>query len=134
LEYVLLSSHHSVRLDKWLWAARFYKTRRLAVDAIQKGKVKINGEKSKPARMIKPEDLLSISQGPHHIDLTVTGMADKRGPARVAQTLYQETLESKIRGQKLSLQLKTAAQQVIFDQKKPDQRNRGLSRKAKRGD
>ena len=124
MEYVLLSSHHSVRLDKWLWAARFYKTRRLAVDAIQKGKVKINGEKSKPARMIKPEDLLSISQGPHHIDLTVTGMADKRGPARVAQTLYQETSESIQTREKNSL----ARQQGILlspaSDSKPDKKQR----------
>ena len=128
------SSHYSVRLDKWLWAARFYKTRRLAVDAIKNGKVSINGESSKPARMVKQEDLLSISLGPHQVDVRVTALADKRGPASFAQTLYQETLDSITRGQKLSLQLKTAAQQVIFDQKKPDQRKRGLSRKVKRGD
>jgi ribosome-associated heat shock protein Hsp15 len=130
----LQSSHHSIRLDKWLWAARFYKTRRLAVEAIKNGNIYVNGERSKPARMVKQEDLISISRAPHKVDVQVLALAEKRGPASFAQTLYQETIESIARGQKLSLQLKAAAQQVRFDQKKPDQRNRELSRKAKRGE
>ena len=121
-------------MDKWLWTARFYKTRRLAVEAIKNGNIYVNDERSKPARMVKQEDLISISRTPHKVDVQVTALAEKRGPASFAQTLYQETIDSVARGQKLSLQLKTAAQQVRFDQKKPDQRNRELSRKAKRGE
>ena len=128
------SSHYSIRLDKWLWVARFYKTRRLAVEAIKNGKVRVNIERSKPARMVKQGDLIAIIRAPHQIDLQVMALAEKRGPASTAQTLYQETIKSIARGQKLTLQLKAAAQQVRADQKKPDQRNRGLSRKAKRGD
>jgi ribosome-associated heat shock protein Hsp15 len=130
----LQSSNYSIRLDKWLWAARFYKTRRLAVEAIKNGKVRVNSERSKPARMVKQGNFISIIRAPHQIDLQVMALAEKRGPASTAQTLYQETINSIARGQKLTLQLKAAAQQVRFDQKKPDQRNRGLSRKAKRGD
>ncbi|MBT5031878.1 MAG: hypothetical protein HOM55_06235 [Proteobacteria bacterium] len=127
-------SEDAVRLDKWLWAARFYKTRRLAVVAITSGKVSVNDERPKPARTIKTNDLLLIKQGPHQLAVRILGLADKRGPAKVAQTLYEETADSIARGKKLSLQLKTAAQQVAFDRKKPDQRNRDLSRKSKRGE
>jgi ribosome-associated heat shock protein Hsp15 len=84
--------------------------------------------------VLAQEDLISISRAPHKVDVQVAALAEKRGPASFAQTLYQETIESIARGQKLSLQLKAAAQQVRFDQKKPDQRNRDLSRKAKRGE
>jgi ribosome-associated heat shock protein Hsp15 len=84
--------------------------------------------------MVKQGNFISIIRAPHQIDLQVMALAEKRGPASTAQTLYQETINSIARGQKLTLQLKAAAQQVRFDQKKPDQRNRGLSRKAKRGD
>ena len=128
------SSEDTVRLDKWLWAARFYKTRRLAVEAITNGKVSVNDERPKPARTVKTDDLLLLKRGPHQLEVRILELADKRGPAKVAQTLYEETPGSIARGEKLSLQLKTAAQQVTFDRKKPDQRNRDLSRKAKRGD
>ena len=97
-------SEDAVRLDKWLWAARFYKTRRLAVVAITSGKVSVNDERPKPARTIKTNDLLLIKQGPHQLAVRILGLADKRGPAKVAQTLYEETADSIARGKKLSLQ------------------------------
>lgn len=81
----------SVRLDKWLWAARFFKTRTLATDAVDGGKVRVNGERVKPARGVKPGDLLDIDNGATRWEVEVRGLADKRGSATVAQGLYAET-------------------------------------------
>jgi ribosome-associated heat shock protein Hsp15 len=84
----------SVRLDKWLWAARFFKTRSLATQAIECGRVKLSGERCKPARQVKPGDQLSIRIGELELDVVVIGMLDKRGPATIARTLYEETAQS----------------------------------------
>ncbi len=83
-----------VRIDKWLWAARFYKTRALARAAVQGGKVSLNGQRTKPARTLKHNDELSILRGEERLVVHVQVLADKRGPASVAQTLYAETPES----------------------------------------
>jgi ribosome-associated heat shock protein Hsp15 len=84
----------NVRIDKWLWAARFFKTRSLATDAVDNGKVKLAGERIKPARAVKPEDLLTIDNGAETWEVTVLGISDKRGAAPVARLLYQETIAS----------------------------------------
>lgn len=84
----------SVRLDKWLWAARFYKTRKLAVDAISGGKIRLNGVRPKPSKEVSVGASVIISYGPYEKDLVVKGVTDKRGPAKVAVTLYEETEES----------------------------------------
>ena len=84
----------SVRLDRWLWASRFFKTRALAKQAIESGKVHLNGQRSKPGRAICIGEILAIKRGYDLYTLQVTGLAEKRGPAKVAQTLYQETEES----------------------------------------
>jgi len=89
----------SVRLDKWLWAARFFKTRSLATDAVDGGKVRLNGERVKPARAVKPGDRLDIDNGSTEWEVVVRNLADKRGSASVAQTLYAETEESIARRQ-----------------------------------
>ena len=83
-----------VRIDKWLWAARFYKTRSLAADAITSGKVELNGERTKPAKGVKPGDSVRIRSGVFEQVVLVKALSDKRGPATVAQTLYEETAES----------------------------------------
>lgn len=83
-----------VRVDKWLWAARFYKTRSLAADAITSGKVELNGERTKPAKTVKAGDRLRIRSGIFEQVITVRALSDKRGPATVAQALYEETAES----------------------------------------
>jgi ribosome-associated heat shock protein Hsp15 len=83
-----------VRIDKWLWAARFYKTRSLAADAITSGKVELNGERTKPAKAVKAGDSVRIRSGVFEQIVTVRALSDKRGPAAVAQTLYAETAES----------------------------------------
>jgi ribosome-associated heat shock protein Hsp15 len=83
-----------VRIDKWLWAARFYKTRSLAADAITSGKVELNGERTKPAKAVKVADSVRIRSGIFEHVVVVKALSDKRGPASVAQTLYDETAES----------------------------------------
>ncbi|SHN36060.1 heat shock protein Hsp15 [Duganella sacchari] len=81
----------SVRLDKWLWAARFFKTRSLATDAISLGRVIVNGDRAKPARNVKLGDVLEIDNGADQWEIDVMGLSDVRGPATVARNLYEET-------------------------------------------
>ena len=78
-----------VRLDKWLWAARFFKTRRIATEAIKGGKVSLNGLKPKPSKTLKVGDLLEITQPHRKVKITVLALADKRGNAETASALYQ---------------------------------------------
>ena len=84
-----------VRLDKWLWAARFFKTRNLASDAITAGHVKINGDKGKPARSVKVGDVIRVRTPADEFEIVVQGLSEQRGPAAQAQLLYTETDESK---------------------------------------
>ena len=83
-----------LRLDKWLWAARFYKTRTLAADEAGKGRVQVNGQDAKPAREVRPGDVIAIHQGPLTRTVVVRALSGQRGPAPVAQQLYEETAES----------------------------------------
>ena len=83
-----------LRLDKWLWAARFFKTRSLASDAVSGGKVKVNEATSKPAREIKVGDRLDIANGETRWEVSVKALSDKRGPAPEARRLYEETPDS----------------------------------------
>lgn len=83
-----------MRLDKWLWAARFYKTRSLSVAEINKGRVLVNGQSAKPAREISPGDLLTIRKGDVGMQLYVEALSGVRGPAPVARQLYKETPDS----------------------------------------
>ncbi len=83
-----------IRLDKWLWAARFYKTRSLAVDEIGKGRVQVNGQPAKPAREVGPGDLVSIRREDPVLHVRVVAVSGVRGPAPVARQLYEETPES----------------------------------------
>ena len=84
----------NVRIDKWLWAARFFKTRSLAADAVERGRVRIAGEPVKPARAVKVNDKLVIDNGSDRWEVIVAALSDKRGPAPVARELYFETEES----------------------------------------
>lgn len=83
-----------LRIDKWLWAARFYKTRSLACDEIVKGRVQVNAQVAKPSRDIKAGDTVVIRQGPVIRTVTVLGLSQQRGPAPIAQQLYAETGDS----------------------------------------
>ena len=86
-----------VRIDKWLWAARFYKTRSLAQQAVEGGKVKLNGQRVKPAKDVRTGDRLDLRIGTQDWTVSVLQLSDKRGPASVAQTLYEESPESVMR-------------------------------------
>lgn len=84
-----------VRIDKWLWAARFYKTRSLAAHACELGRVHALGQQVKPARDVKPGDMLKVKNDSGDFEVEVLALSDMRGPAAVAQTLYRETDESR---------------------------------------
>jgi len=91
----IIADTQEVRVDKWLWAARFFKTRRLATEAIQGGKVHLNGVRIKASKCIKEGAQINITQGGLERIYIVNAVSDKRGPAPVAQLLYEETEESK---------------------------------------
>jgi ribosome-associated heat shock protein Hsp15 len=102
-------SNDHARLDKWLWAARFYKTRALAAGAIDGGKVEVNGEKAKRAKPVRPGDLIRIRLGPYEHRVTVLALATQRGPASVAAGLYQEDPEGKAIRERIHEQHRLAA-------------------------
>ncbi len=84
----------TTRIDKWCWAARFFKTRSLATEAVDRGRIKLNGERTKPAHNVRAGDRLEIDNGATGWEVLVTGIADKRGSAAIAATLYAETEQS----------------------------------------
>lgn len=103
----------TLRIDKWLWVARFYKTRALAVQDIDKGRVQVNGQTVKPAREIRPGDLLTVRLGPQVRSLTIVGLSKQRGPAPVAQRLYQETEASRLGREAAAEQHRLAAEPAL---------------------
>ncbi len=114
-----------VRIDKWLWAARFYKTRSLAADAIGGGKVSLNGDGVKPAKMLQIGDEVRIRLGPYEHVVTVLALSERRGPASVAHTLYEETAASVAAREKLSEQLRMAPAAFVYEEKgRPTKRDR----------
>ncbi len=102
-------SEEKVRIDKWLWAARFFKTRGLAGEAIRGGKVELNGSRAKPAKTLQVGDKLRIRRGPYEYHVVVEGLSRHRGPASVAATLYRETAESIAAREALAAQLRAAS-------------------------
>jgi ribosome-associated heat shock protein Hsp15 len=98
-----------VRLDKWLWAARFYKTRAIAVEAIGGGKVLCNGERPKPAREMQVGDEVRLRLGPYEHVVKVLTLNPRRGPAKVASLMYEETAESLAARARLAEQHKLAS-------------------------
>ena len=93
-----------IRLDKWLWAARFFKTRALAVEAVAGGKVHAGGQRVKPAHAVRVGEVLSIQRGPDQYIVMVKALSDRRGPAREAALLYEESVESRQSREALSEQ------------------------------
>jgi ribosome-associated heat shock protein Hsp15 len=89
-----MPSRSTLRIDRWLWAARFFKTRSLATEAVQGGRVRLNGERPKPAKEVGPGDTVEVRIGEMRWTVVVTGVAEKRGSAKLAATLYEETEES----------------------------------------
>ena len=96
----------SVRLDKWLWAARFFKTRQLAIDAINAGHVDVNGERVKPAKTIRQGDQLCLRKPPVQYQLAVIAITEKRGSATLARTLFAESAESIAAREKIAAELR----------------------------
>jgi ribosome-associated heat shock protein Hsp15 len=113
-----------VRLDRWLWAARFFKTRSLAVEAIGGGKVQVNGHRAKRAKPVHIGDELLIRKGPFEYRVTVRAIAQRRGPAREAQALYQEAAESILRREELGAQLKSIPAPVFRTKGRPTKKER----------
>ena len=113
------------RIDKWLWAARFFKTRSLAVEAIGGGKILVNEERVKPAKMIQAGDQVSIRLGPYEHVVIVRELSERRGPASVAATLYEETATSRAVREKLAEQLRMAPAAFVFEEKgRPTKKDR----------
>ena len=112
------------RLDKWLWAARFFKTRHLAAEAINGGHVHHNGHRVKPSRVIQVADKLTIHKTPFTFDITVQGLSIRRGPAKEAQLLYSEDEESIKKREELAEQRKLNAAQFPHAERRPDKRDR----------
>lgn len=123
-----------VRVDKWLWAARFYKTRSLAAAAIDGGKVQVNGDRVKPAKTVRPGDEVRLRLGPYEHIVAVQGTAERRGSATIAATLYAETEASRLAREKLHWQLTRAAPAMDAEKGRPTKRDRrDLERFKKRG-
>lgn len=123
------------RIDKWLWAARFYKTRSLAVEEIERGRVQINGQDiNKPAREVKPGDTVSLRQGHVPRTVVVKGLSGVRGPAPVAQQLYEETPESiKLREQAAEQRRLSPEPAQSIEHGRPTKRGRRDLEQAQRG-
>jgi ribosome-associated heat shock protein Hsp15 len=114
-----------LRLDKWLWAARFYKTRSLATDDIDKGRIQVNGQVAKASRDLKPGDMIDIRQGALVRTVRVKGLSAVRGAAPVAQLLYEETPESLTRRAEFSEQRRLSAEPAdAIEQGRPTKRDR----------
>ena len=116
-----------VRVDKWLWAARFFKTRSLATEAVDGGKVDVNGARVKPAKLVGPGDEVRVRVGPQLFIVQVTDTAERRGSADVARGLYEETAESAAARERVREQARLSP--ITFDEGKPDKRDRRDARK-----
>lgn len=122
-----------MRIDKWLWAARFYKTRALAVDAIENGRVLVDGARVKPAKTLAVGDQLVLHLGQARFDIIVLALSSMRGPASVAQTLYRESDESIVRRAVVAEQRKLQPDVATF-RFRPTKRDRREIEKFRRGE
>lgn len=122
-----------VRIDKWLWAARFYKTRQLAIKALKNSQIGVLKQTLKPATNIKVGDILTIKRGLHQVEIEILALSEKRGSATIAQKLYKETPTSIANNKKLKDQL-AAQPKIDIDRRKPDKRGVRSHRAIKRGE
>ena len=122
-----------VRVDKWLWAARFFKTRGLAADAVKGGRVHLNGQPAKPAKDVKPGDRLEISIGQTRFTVDVVATSDRRGPAVEAARLYEETPESREARERAAEQRRLAPAPAPDLGGRPTKRDRRRFERSRRG-
>ena len=127
-------SDESVRLDKWLWAARFFKTRSLATAAVNAGEVRVARERVKAARTVQEGDELQIRRGDHVTDIVVRAVSAVRGPATVAQRLYEETDESRQRRAEASERRRLAPEPALDIKGRPTKRDARVLRRLRSGD
>ena len=113
-----------VRMDKWLWAARFFKTRSIAARACELGRIEANGQAAKPAREVRAGDSLLVRNDSGEFRVAVLGVSEMRGPAMVAQTLYQETEASREARLKVAAERKAMAPADLWREGKPSKRDR----------
>ncbi|HET9425767.1 MAG TPA: RNA-binding S4 domain-containing protein [Gemmatimonadaceae bacterium] len=112
------------RIDKWLWAARFFKTRSQATAAVAGGKVEVNGESAKPSRVVKAGDRVRLRLGPAEYRVTVTGIGERRGSAAIAQGLYEEAPESIAERERVAAQRRFASAPSYEEKGRPSKKDR----------
>jgi len=117
-------TNKSTRIDKWLWAARFYKTRSIAREMVQGGKVHYNGQRCKASKNVEMGALLSIRQGDVAVEVTIEGISDKRAGAPIAQTLYKETAQSIKKREQYQVLRKLSLQNAPHPDRKPNKKER----------
>jgi ribosome-associated heat shock protein Hsp15 len=120
----------AVRLDKWLWAARFFKTRSAATDAVNGGKVDVDGQRPKAAHSVRPGNTIRVRLPPYELIVVVTGTAERRGSAAAAATLFQETDASRTARERLREQLRIAPS-LEFTKGRPSKKERRILDKAR---
>ena len=123
-----------VRLDKWLWAARFYKTRGLSADAIDAGKIEVNGERAKRARLVQAGDKVRIRIGPYEHVITIKDVSDRRGSAPVAQALYEEEAESKKAREVMAAHVRAMNANTGYESGRPTKKDRREIERLRRRD
>jgi ribosome-associated heat shock protein Hsp15 len=112
------------RIDKWLWAARFFKTRSLATAAVGGGRIEVNGESAKPSKSVKPGDRIRVRIGPIEYHLIVKSIGERRGSAAVAQALYEESEESVSARAKVAAERRFAAAPSYEEKGRPSKKDR----------
>ncbi|HEY0243340.1 MAG TPA: RNA-binding S4 domain-containing protein [Gemmatimonadaceae bacterium] len=123
-----------VRLDKWLWAARFYKTRGLSAEAIDAGKIEVNGERAKRARLVQAGDRVKIRIGPYEHVITIKGVSEKRGSAPIAQALYEEDAESKKAREVMAAHVRAMNANTGYESGRPTKKDRREIERLRRRD
>ena len=132
--YQIEEEKEAVRLDKWLWAARFYKTRAFAREMIDGGKVHYNGQRSKPSKLVETGALITLRQGNDQRTVIVREISEQRRPASEAAALYEETAESIARRESIALARKMNALSMPNPERRPDKKERRDLMKFKYGD
>lgn len=129
-----MSDQDAVRVDKWLWAARFFKTRSLATTAIKGGHIELDGHKAKASAAVRAGQMLRIKKGEQRFEVEVVDVADKRGPATQAEQLYRETPESQSRRADAAAERRAARLAMPRPDSRPDKKSRRRLRRFKQGD